>query len=94
LVAAPGLQVEQFEAGVGGVEQIRIRCGRRGSFSARDRAGRAPMRLSSRSQGFHLLTTHLPKPRLASGNISGRMMSPRQPWSKSNQFGSDAGWRP
>ena len=29
-----------------------------------------------RSRGFHLLTTRLPKPRLASGNISGWKMLP------------------
>jgi hypothetical protein len=46
-------------------------------------------------QRVHLLTAHLPKPRLASGNTSGRMMSPEAawPWSKGNQFGSDAGWQ-
>jgi hypothetical protein len=57
------------------------------------RPNTTPIRLS---QGFHLLTTHLPKPRLASGDISGRMVSPGAawPWSKSSQHGSDAGWRP
>jgi hypothetical protein len=42
-----------------------------------------------------LLTTDRPEPRLASGNISGRTVSPGAawPWSRSHQFGSDAGWR-
>ncbi len=34
---------------------------------------------------FHLLTAHLPKPRLASGNISGRMMSPWAAWAMEQQ---------
>jgi hypothetical protein len=58
-----------------------------------DDAGQAPMRFSLGSQGFHLLTPHLPKLRLASGIMLGRQMSPGAAWlwSKSNQVVSDAG---
>jgi hypothetical protein len=41
-------------------------------LGGRRRAGSDAFSLGS--QGFHLLTAHLPKPRVASGNISGRMM--------------------